>query len=74
MAETSVQDIDEQHKRNGWTAATLGAYNDAIEQNINARHFGGNYADPEIDRMMKARAVANKVKCENVAGYNPLNW
>jgi len=74
MADDPKPDIDEQHKRNGWTADTLQAYNDAIELNINARHFGGNYADPEIDRMMKSRAVANKVRVENVAGFNPLNW
>lgn len=74
MADDPKPGIDEQHKRNGWTPETLQAYNDTIEQNIGARHFGGNYADPDVDRMMKGRAAANKFVCVNVESFSPLDW
>jgi len=61
-------------KRNGWTAKALKEYNDEIEQNIQARHFGGTYADADVNRDMKRRASAKAIKCENVAAYDPLNW
>lgn len=72
--ETAPPEPTRDQKRNGWTAKALKEYNDTIEQNIQARHFGGIYADADVHEDMKRRNRAKAIKCENVASYEPLDW